>query len=376
MQRWVLFAGIWAAACLNLLYADSARISPVVPGPYLEVTFDTGARGLYAVPQSGWNGDLILYAHGYAAVTEPLDFYNLQFGDVYAPDLLQQAGFAFAATTFRSNGLSVLDGVEDMMDLLRNFRDVTGQRPRRVFLNGASQGALVVLKTLERYPRYFAGGMALCGPIGSFEGQLNYIHDVRMLFDLYFPGVLPGSTISVPTSMPGNWLDIHLPGIMHAIDADPARAMELLDVAGVAYDPESFDTVREAYRVILWYHTFGTEDAVQRIGGQVYENRFRRYRGSVDDRALNVSAPRYRGDPGIRRALLPYETSGRIAKPLVLMHTTGDELVPFRHLIRYYAKSRQAGTTPVFLPVRGYGHCEFAPEDLVYGLTWLLYLAR
>ena len=39
----------------------------------------------------------------------------------------------------------------------------------------------------------FSSALAACAPIGSFRQQVNYLGDFRVLFDYYFPGVLPGS---------------------------------------------------------------------------------------------------------------------------------------------------------------------------------------
>src|SRR5947209_4759831 len=40
-------------------------------------TLPHGALYLICVPASGWNGDVVVYAHGYTPVTAPLDFQNL-----------------------------------------------------------------------------------------------------------------------------------------------------------------------------------------------------------------------------------------------------------------------------------------------------------
>jgi hypothetical protein len=39
-------------------------------------TLPSGALYLICIPATGWNGDLVVYAHGYTPVTAPLDFQN------------------------------------------------------------------------------------------------------------------------------------------------------------------------------------------------------------------------------------------------------------------------------------------------------------
>ncbi len=84
------------------------------------------ARTLYCVPTSGWNGDLVVYGHGYVALNAPLDFYNLTMPDGgYLPAVVQQLGYAFATTSYRRNGLAFLEGVQDIANLTASFPAVT-----------------------------------------------------------------------------------------------------------------------------------------------------------------------------------------------------------------------------------------------------------
>ena len=41
--------------------------------------------------------------------------------------------------------------------------------------------------------------LALCGPVGDFAGQIDYLGDFRVLFDYFFPGVIPGDRWTCPT---------------------------------------------------------------------------------------------------------------------------------------------------------------------------------
>lgn len=357
--------------------ARSIAVAEVVPGTCRELAFPSGARGLYCVPEQGWNGDVVVFAHGYRAITETIDYQNLTIGSLYLPDVVQQLGFAFATTTYRQNGLAILEGVEDVRQLVQAFPRATGRRAQRFILAGASQGGIVTTLALERYPSLFAGGLALCGPIGSFGYQTDAISNFRVLFDYYFPGVLPGSVVSVPPSMLDDWSTVHRPAVLAAVRADPARWIEWMDVARAAYDPENPATWENTATELLWYHTFTTADGQAKLGGNPFDNRRTVYRGSANDAALNAGVGRYAADAAARRASRPYNTSGVLRRPLVVLHTTGDEIVPFAHAPLYAWKNRATGSVPVTVyPIVRYGHCNFTAGELVGGLVVLLQQLR
>ncbi|MFZ1402558.1 MAG: hypothetical protein WAW03_05705, partial [Anaerolineae bacterium] len=94
-------------------FAD-VRVAPTLPHGCQEGVLPGGALSLICVPTTGWNGDLLIWAHGYVAFNEPLAFYNLYLGETYLPDLVQSLGYAFATTSYRTNGLAIVSGVDDV----------------------------------------------------------------------------------------------------------------------------------------------------------------------------------------------------------------------------------------------------------------------
>ncbi len=363
---------------LSALAVDAAdsrgsKLGKPEPGECIETILPGGARGLYCVPLKGWNGDVIVFAHGYTAVTEPLDYQNLTFGGIDLPELVQELGFAFATTTYRQTGLTIVEGVEDVRQLALAFRAVTGKRAQRFIIAGASEGGIVTVLVLEKYPSLFAGGLAMCGPIGNFRFQTDYVANFRILFDYYFPGVLPGNAIDVPAGMLSDWSAVHIPDIRDAILSDPDRARMLLDVARAAYEPQAWETVENTIIQLLWYHTFGTEDAQNKLGGNPFDNRYKRYRGSSDDSSLNSGVSRYAADRQALRSIQRYNTTGKVNRPLVVLHTTGDEVIPFAHNLAYLAKVRQAGGGMVRIyPIERYGHCNFNVDEVLGAVLVLL----
>ncbi|HMP71726.1 MAG TPA: hypothetical protein PKE55_00525 [Kiritimatiellia bacterium] len=335
----------------------------------------SGARILTCVPASGWNGDLIVFARGYTAFTEPLDFQNLEIGGIYLPEVAQRLGFAFATSTYRTNGLAVLSGLEDLRQATLAFPWVTGKKPRRTFIVGVSEGGLIAVLALERYPELFAGGYSLCGPIGNFQRQAQSFANFRVLFDVYFPDLLPGGATDVPNELIASWSSLYRPLIESAVLNNLNQAEELLQVSGVAYVPGDPATLVGSVTGMLWYHTFGTANAQQVLRGNPFGNETRIYRGSSDDAALNAAVERVRADPITASSLRPYETTGKLRRPLVALHTTGDEIVPFWHQRAYFAKTRREGSEIWSFPIDRYGHCQFEFGELIGGLFWMLVLA-
>jgi pimeloyl-ACP methyl ester carboxylesterase len=360
-----------AAVAAALLIVASLTPRPAaaqnaVPGACTPGTLPGGALSLICVPSAGWNGDLVVYAHGYVAPELPLGFYQLDLPDgTNLPALVQSLGYAFATTSYRQNGLAILQGVDDIRQLVDAF---SGSHPAliRTYITGLSEGGLVATLLAERSPQRFTGALAACAPIGSFRGQVDYIGDFRVLFDFYFPGVLPGSPISIPDSLRANWTTQYVPAITAAVQARPARLAELLRVARAPYDPGTPATALQTTIEVLWYNVFGTNDAAKKLGGNPYTNIGRWYFGSSNDLWLNFFVKRFAAVPSARRALRSYEPSGQLAIPLVTLHTTRDDVAPFWHELLYLARVDTMDRGRFLpLPVARYGHCEFNTKEVL-----------
>lgn len=348
-----------------------------VPGPCFEgPLLPYGARALYCVPKSGWNGDLVVYGHGYVAPNAPLDFYNLNLPDgTYLPDIVQQLGYAFATTSYRRNGLAFLLGVEDMANLTASFPGVTGMTPRRTYIVGPSEGGIVTALSIERNPQLYTAGLSLCGPVGDFRTQIDYWGDFRTLFDYFFPGVLPGTTIDIPDELVANWESQYTAAVIQALTANPAAALQLIGTANAPVDKKNLEqTIGETTLGVLWYNVFATKDGQELLNGNPYDNMTRIYRGSADDAALNAGVDRYAADPSALASIPPYDTTGKVTRPMVTMHTTGDPIVPYWHELLYRRKLVANGVTSVTqIPIMRYGHCNFTTTEVLaaFGLMVL-----
>jgi pimeloyl-ACP methyl ester carboxylesterase len=361
-SRALLAILVFAAA---LLVPSTVR-AQVRPGACVSGVLPHGALSLICVPDTGWNGDLVVYAHGYVAPGLPLDFYQTSLPDGTAlPALLQSLGYAFATTSYRQNGLAILEGADDIRELVAAF-EVSHPVPARTYIAGLSEGGLVATLLAERSPNLFTGAMASCAPIGSFLGQLEYIGDFRVLFDYFYPGVLPGSPIRIPTAVMLNWQSHYAPAIQRALAARPARTLELLRTAKAPFDPSKPETAANTVVDLLWYNVFATNDAVAKLHGNPFGNRLKWYSGSSNDLLLNLRVRRFTASPVARNAVRAYETNGQTGIPLVTLHTTSDDVVPFLHELAYVAKADPVGRGKFLpVPVLRYGHCNFTTNEVL-----------
>jgi alpha-beta hydrolase superfamily lysophospholipase len=314
-----------------------------------------------------WNGDLIVYAHGYVEPQAPLAVPENSLGGTPVEDLVTALGYAYATTSYRANGLVADVAVADVVEVVELVRRTVRPDPARVYLVGISEGGLVATLAVEREPEVFTGALAACGPIGDFARQIDYLDDARVVFDYLFPGVLPGPASHPPAELVEGWASTYAPAVAAAIEADPERGAELAAVTGIPDDGIDAATLAEAVVGLLRYNVLGSADAQARLGGQPYDNADRVYVGSDDDEALNAGVERIVADPDARAALQRFATTGDLGAPLSLLHTTGDPIVPFFHQPLYEEKAVAAGAAGRIArrDVERFGHCAFTSTEIL-----------
>ena len=364
-RRWWLAAALALAAC-----GGGDGQGPVDEGepPVVGCSDGSTAGSLTRVCfPADWNGDLILYAHGYVQPDAPLTIPDNVIGGTAVEDLVNATGYAYATTSYRANGLVADVAVSDMVELEEMVRRTVRPDPVRVYIVGVSEGGLVAALAVEREPDRYTGVLAACGPIGDFARQIDYFNDVRVVFDYFFPGVIPGSADEPPEEARTGWTSTYAPAVTAAVAADPGAALELAAVTGIPSDGADPADLAEAVAGILWYNVFGTADARERLGGQPYDNEDRVYEGSSDDPALNAGVARFAADPAARSALGRFETGGEPTAPISIIHTTGDPIVPFFHQPLYQEKVAAAGRSELLhrSDVERPGHCAFTSTELL-----------
>jgi pimeloyl-ACP methyl ester carboxylesterase len=370
--------GLWSFCAVAFLWAGCSNVAlPVQPS--VEESATVAQAPVVAVPihlkqiPPQWNGDVIVYAHGFTAPGLPVDLAP------ETPLFLQFAlsqGFGFAATSYPDNGMVVQEGLADVVALVREFK-TEYPTASHFYLIGASLGGLIATKAAEQYPDLFSGVLAMAGPYGDFVVETNYIGDVLTVFNYYFPGVLPCTPVQIPVEVMMQWQSVYMPAVIATI-TNPANAdkvRQLLAVTKVPVDPVNPQTIVESIVGVLFFNVFATMDVQGRLGGQAYSNTYKRYCGSDDDAALNKGVQRYKADAkALVMAEKRFGTTGAIKMPVVTMHTTGDYIVPIRQQLLYRLKVAVQGKTRLYagLPIVQYGHATFTPEQVAAGFQLLL----
>lgn len=350
----------------------------------------SGAIYRICMPESDfwYNGNLVIWAHGYVAYNEDIHIPEDQlcpFEDLCINDVANILGYGFATTSYSENGLAVLPGMADIIDLVDIYAAAHGQ-PESVFLIGASEGGLITTLLVEQYPDIFDAGLALCGPIGSFPGQVNYIGDFRGIFDYFFAEQLDppmGDPLVIPQWLIDDWYNYY-PDVIEPVITDPANdsnLRQLFSVTKAPYDPTDFaSSVLTTTEGVLWYDVFATNNGVDVLGGIPYDNHDRWYSGSLDDELLNNSVQRVTADPAALEEMhTNYNTTGHLDSPLVTMHTVGDQIVPYWHEPLYMKKTIRSGDFPLRhwnIPIYDrYGHCAFEVKETLLGFVVMLLMA-
>lgn len=374
------------------------RVTTPGSGPWARVVEgETGPGSLYAlyIPQN-WNGDAIYYAHGIRVPTAPITLDD-QDNFFEVRDALGALGYAFAYSSFSENGLSVKDGVQRTHQLRGLLGSELAATPQRSYAAGYSLGGLVALELGERFPSEYNGVLTMCGMVGGTPAELQYVGDVRALFDFYYPGVMPLDVISVPTP------PLTIPEIQARVitaitptPANPGATLGLYAIASTAQtqlayapigslaDPSSpaFQSLVQSLITALYYQQVGTDDVVNRTHGHSpYDNRNVTYTmgtPAVPAAALtplvasmiaasNAGVSRYDSPPDAQNYLdRNYTPAGNFQMPVVSVHNLWDPLVPFFHEGLLATTTSNAGNSANLLQraVPNYGHCNF-PTPLV-----------
>ena len=362
----LLFAVATPAHAAPPPVAPAATPEPCVPS---EKAFElpSGSLGLVCKPKDGWNGDVVVFAHGFVdpAITARV-FANLELGQsgssaVSLPQFAQTFGYAFAATTYRRNGLVVQEGIDDVRELIAALPAKLGQKPNRVFLLGVSEGGQIATLFAERNPLIGNGLLTGCAPIGSFQRQIQYVGDFRLLFNYYFPGVVPSDPndpVTIPAELIANWQSVYVPKVAQALAAKPLLAQQLVAEAGAAIDPAQPTSVLSTTLDVLYYNVVSTNDSRAQLGGNPYDS------AALRTRFPQRNLPAISAEITATKALTAYETSGQVVIPQINAHTNNDDIVPILQQQLYGEKTRNNG----FVTQRtyqAYGHCTFSSSDLL-----------
>jgi pimeloyl-ACP methyl ester carboxylesterase len=328
---------------------------------------------------ANWNGDLIVYAHGFIPVQAPLalPLEELTLSDgTFVPGVFLAQGFAFATSSYHKNGVATEQARQDLLALVNYFETLVEPGSlKRVFIIGASEGGLIAMQLIEQHPNQFDAGLALCTPAGGAPRQIKYASDFRVVFDYFFPDVFPFGAFNVPANAFSDWETIYVPRIIAAMTNDPRATAQLFGVTRAAIDPSDASTFIETALDVLFYGIWGIPDLIATTGGVPYDNRFTLYVGLTNNVALNLGVERIRGDRDAERyARAFYQTTGDLDRPLVTLHNIADPIVPLEHEFIYstLVAREHKNQLLTLLPIHRYGHCNFTTNEILNAFGLML----
>lgn len=335
-------------------------------------------------PAWHYNGQLVVWAHGYVDFTNPVEIPEDQLciDGLCIPTVANLLGYGFATTSYSVNGLAVLQGMADILDLVNIYTDQYGA-PERVFLIGASEGGIITTLLSEQHPDIFNAGLAMCGPIGDFGRQINFFGDVRVIFNYFFPdlgAMLGDDPTNIPPEVIADWDNIWAQ--MEPVIFAPENADKLdqwVNVTNMPNDPNDYlGSLHTSVHDGLWYNVFATNDANEKLGGNPFDNTTRLYRGSDNDLLMNLSVQRVAADEAALIELENYQTTGDLQIPLTTLHTLQDQQVPYWHEPLYGRKLGVAGNRDqrFNMPINRYEHCNFTPGEAVAAFAITIYRAN
>ena len=339
---------------------------------------------------------LMVYAHGYVDADKSVILPNDIIAGIPIKDFILGLNMGYASTSYRENGLVVLEGIQDIVLLrttITNFfiTNPSYAPPEAIVLVGPSEGGLITVLTIEQYPGLFNAAIATCCPIGNFYDQLQYYGDAHVLFKYFFGPSINGINLGSPkliskrtiTAWENGSLQDAIIGVLQDdyLNNGGNKIIQFLNCANIPADLSDPEAVIRTILEVMRFPIKATNDAIARLGGNPYNNKspIRPYSGSDNDIKLNLTVERIkRSDWEIAAKNVAdlFETSGVIFTPLVTMHTEYDHISFYSHQTVYSIKVNTNSPMPGLLthiPVPGrYGHCNFTVAELMAAIGSLI----
>jgi pimeloyl-ACP methyl ester carboxylesterase len=325
-----------------------------------------GGAGFRIEVPDNWNGDLVLYAHGFRGSGLELTVSNPRIRQSLVAN-----GYAWAASSYSTNGYDVRQGVKDTHGLGERFNGLVG-RPRRTYITGHSMGAHITGVAIEQYPQAYAGALPMCGVMGDNE-LFDYFVDFNLVAQ-----ALTNTPASFP--FPADYQTAVVPGIKAALG--PAYPVVLnplgMQLRGVTQNLSGGPRPAFSTSFAVWgnflFTVGGDRGDIGVAPGRVVDNSDTIYQIdadpalSADEIALNASVLRVAQEPQGRHpnglANIP-PILGRLPIPVVSLHTIGDLFVPFSMEQIYARRAADQGASDLLVvrAIRDHNHCGFAVQE-------------
>ena len=353
----------------------TAKDPTFVPVAGAKATFGKDGNAVYQIEMPDqWNGEVVYYAHGFAG-------FGTEVSVDPPPSALRSqlvaGGYAWAASSYSENGYAPGIGADDTLALKRVFEDKFG-KAKRSYLVGVSMGGNVVALALENFGNEFDGALAVCGALAG-EEQIDYLASWVALAEFTSGVKIPiGEGSKDITSI----LLQQLPRALGSPDAPTAKGLQFASAVRMfTGGPRPFflEGFKEQYVVnfglaLLDPDRKGLATAASTNEGAKYT--IQPGLGLTNDQ-LDTGVRRFKADPASRDANAHPDavpTTGKISKPLLTLHGTGDLFVPISQEQSYRLKVEAAGKGDLLVQraIRSAGHCKFSAEEFTAAFTDLV----
>ncbi|MFI9175502.1 alpha/beta hydrolase family protein [Streptomyces lincolnensis] len=390
-----------AALLLALTAVPTSAVAVTADPVHVEGRLPSGATYAMDVP-AGWNGTVLLFSHGY----NPGPANPAQNAPAEATkSLLLKQGYALIGSSYATTGWAVTDAVPDQLATLAAFTGRFGAASRTIAW-GQSYGGLVTTAIAERHPERIDGSISLCGLVhGGVANWNNTLDPVFALKTLLAPGAtiplvnLPDqktaadaantltAAVDSAQSTPAGRARIALAAALHNIPGwnDPAQPKP----APTDWDAQQANQYTAVKGMVKFPAFSWRQEAETRAGGNMSWNTGVDYarllgRSAVREEVTALykkaglslkadltalhRAPRIGADPSAVRWMSATSSfTGKLSKPQLSVHTTGDALVPVQTESALKRAVTAAGRTSLLRQayVENAGHCTFSPAEQV-----------
>jgi acetyl esterase/lipase len=298
-----------------------------------------------------WNGDLVFYFAGSHRFSLELYADPPPLRTYYITE-----GFAWATTSYNTNLPMSGDEAQQAAFLWDYFAARFGQ-PKHTFATGDSAGGDGVLVAVERYSDRFDGALSACGVAGVFPG-----YDVSA--DLLAAGAFTTgvSQAEYDAVLPENHSDFVRRRILGPINSDVATFKRFL-----AIWEELSGGHRPHFAAGYWLRQDIWLLMMDNVRIGLAENIDRHYEldavEGIDEDDFNAKAirieRRHPEDPG--------DPKGNIQAPAIVLHTTGDGIVPLSEAQTSARRVVEAGKGDLLAVriVEQPGHCSFPDGEYI-----------
>ena len=334
---------------------------PFTPLPGTTTTPEWGVldgAGYHIEVPANWNGELVMYAHGFAGYGA-----DLAVQDPPARPWLIANGFAWAASSYAQNGYVVEQGAKDTLKLAKLFAQKHGQ-PTLRYLTGVSMGGHITAYGIERNRGFYDGALPACGVLGDKE-LFDYFQSFHLLAQ-----AITGVSASYPA--PADYPVKTVPSLVAALGGPTGPGYQQLAAA----TQQMTGGTRIGFNVAYgsWFDFLMTVGAPPPgVAAFPADNRRAVYQLDADpalnplETALNAKVRKdtrlaYPAPDGVWSVA---RVKGDFDIPVLTMHTVGDLFVPFSMEQSYASKAAAHGSDDwlVQRAIRDVGHCSFSEAE-------------